>query len=152
MKKNILNKEVKDEIVIRIQQLKPSLQPLWGSMNVIEMMHHCREALRRTMMVNTDDYKKTTLKQAIAKFYILNIASRFPKNAKAPALIDMRRIKPNLGSFDRERENLIERIQEFQQNRNKLIPNHPAFGRLTNNEWGIFTCMHLDHHLRQFEV
>ena len=31
-------------------------------------------------------------------------------------------------------------------------PEHPAFGKLTAREWGVFGYRHMDHHLRQFGV
>jgi hypothetical protein len=31
-------------------------------------------------------------------------------------------------------------------------PEHPAFGRLTTQAWGVLVYRHLDHHLRQFGV
>ena len=27
---------------------------------------------------------------------------------------------------------------------------HPAFGKLSAREWGVFAYRHMDHHLRQF--
>jgi hypothetical protein len=31
-----------------------------------------------------------------------------------------------------------------------LAPTHPAFGRMTADDWGALIHKHTDHHLRQF--
>ena len=39
--KNIFDPTVTDEIITRINQLKPDSQPLWGKMSVAQMLAHC---------------------------------------------------------------------------------------------------------------
>ncbi len=151
MKKNILDKQTADEVVERIRKIQPSAKPVWGSMTAVEMFYHTNEVLRRTMTTQIPA-KASTLKQTLLKTYFLNIATRFPKNVEAPKLVNMKKNNFQLESFEQEQNKLIARVQEFQQSPNEFAPNHPVFGRLTKKQWGIFSWMHLDHHLRQFNV
>ena len=38
---NIFNEEDKDEIIRRIDELHPNSKPMWGKMNVSQMLAHC---------------------------------------------------------------------------------------------------------------
>jgi hypothetical protein len=103
-------------------------------------------------MMTRQEPKRSTLKQKILKTYFIYIASEFPKNVEAPKLVNMKKNSFQLQGFEQEQNKLIERVNEFQQSQKELAQNHPIFGRLTRKQWGIFTWMHLDHHLRQFNV
>jgi hypothetical protein len=41
---------------------------------------------------------------------------------------------------------------ERKPDRKVVWPEHPAFGNLTANQWGVLGYRHTDHHLRQFGV
>ncbi len=151
MKNNILDKRVADEVIGRIQKIQPSAKSLWGSMTAVEMFYHTNEVLRRTMTTQLQP-KKSTLKQIFLRTYFMNIAPRFPKNVEAPKFVNMKKNNFQLEGFEQERNKLITRVKEFQESPEELAPNHPIFGRLTKKQWGIFSWMHLDHHLRQFNV
>ncbi len=152
MKKNILDNQTAHEVVERIRKIQPSANPQWGSMTATEMFYHTNEVLRRTMMLPPLQPKKSTLKQILLKTYFMNFAPRFPKNVEAPKFVNMKKNNFQLEGFEQERNKLIERVNEFQQSQNEFAPNHPIFGRLTKKQWGVFSWMHLDHHLRQFNV
>jgi hypothetical protein len=151
MKKNIFDKQAAHEVVKRIQKVQPSAKPRWGCMTEVEMFFHLNEALRRTMMTRQEP-KRSTLKQKILKIYFIYIAPQFPKNVEAPKFVNMKKNSFQLQGFEQEQNKLIERVNEFQQSQKELAQSHPIFGRLTRKQWGIFTWMHLDHHLRQFNV
>ncbi len=151
MKKNILDKQAADEVVKRIRKVQPLAKPLWGSMTEVEMFFHLNEALRRTMTTQQQP-KRSTLKQKMLKLYFIYIAPQFPKNVEAPKFVNMKKNNFQLEGFEQEQNKLIERVSEFQRSQNGFAPSHPIFGRLTKKQWGIFTWMHLDHHLRQFNV
>ncbi len=151
MKKNILDKQSADEVVERIRKIQPSAKPQWGSMTSVEMFYHTNEVLRRTMTTRLEP-KKSTLKQTLIRIYFLNIAPRFLRNVEAPKFVNMKKNNFKLEGFEQERNKLIDRVNEFQQSQNGFAPNHPLFGRLTKKQWGVFSWMHLDHHLRQFNV
>ncbi len=46
MRKNLLQPEVKEEIISRISKLTPQTQRQWGKMNVNQMLYHTSAGLK----------------------------------------------------------------------------------------------------------
>lgn len=140
----------REALLARISKLSPESRPLWGKMNVSQMLHHSQAPL----MVATG---KMVLKQSV-------IGILFGRMAKKK-LLQPRPFKNNLPTapefkvvdsspdFYKEREILVELIRQFSgagplSNRGK----HPFFGSMSEEEWDLLQWKHLDHHLRQFGV
>ena len=144
---SILNETDRAQIVTRMRSLSVSSSGRWGSMNVVSMMQHLRLSARMTLgeltvpSANKRPFQVFPLKHLI--LYVLP----FPKGAKtAPAL------KPtDVASFEEERAALLESLERVGTGpRDGKGPDHPLFGPLTWQEWGVVTYKHADHHLRQF--
>ncbi len=151
MKKNIFDEAAKQEILNRSLQLTEESAPLWGTMNAAEMLRHCSEALKATL-IQQDSYKPTTIKQKIARFAMLNFIKAFPKGAKTTKQLDVKKNNITGLLLPVERESYNSMVQTFVDFKGDFKTHHPYFGNLTRNKWGTFTWMHLDHHLRQFGV
>ncbi|MDB5192735.1 MAG: hypothetical protein JWQ96_2298 [Segetibacter sp.] len=151
MKKNLLDAPVANELAQRANLLKQTLKPLWGSMTVTEMLHHCNAALTATLEGKPDN-AIPTLKQRGLKFLFLKVIPRFPKNVGAPGKIDVKKSKLSPASFEIELEQFLHLIKTFSSRQQSIEVTHPVFGKLSTRQWGVFTWMHLDHHLRQFNV
>lgn len=147
MRKNIIDKQVADEIIGRTASLQVTNIPKWGAMQVTEMLHHCNTINKMIMEGKADD-RKHTLKQRIMKFVFMHIMPQFPKNVKAPSIVKKSVITAE--KFEEEKIRFAETIQKFTEGNRMLEAAHPFFGKLTTREWGVFTWMHMDHHLRQF--
>ncbi|WP_410219883.1 DUF1569 domain-containing protein [Pedobacter sp.] len=146
---NIFTKEVSEQVINRINQLQNSSQPLWGKMNVAQMLAHCCVTYE---MIYTDKHPKPNflmgfmLKKFAKKFVVSD--KPFPKNSKtAPVFIisDER-------EFESEKNRLIEYIRQTQ-----ILGEYAfdgklshSFGELSANEWNNMFYKHLDHHLNQF--
>ncbi|HLA54680.1 MAG TPA: hypothetical protein VK623_01150, partial [Flavobacterium sp.] len=46
---NIFDKEANKDLVDRLEKLTPDAQPLWGKMNVSQMLWHCQKPIEVTM-------------------------------------------------------------------------------------------------------
>lgn len=88
-------------------------------------------------------FRHTPLKQ-LAIFWL-----PFPKGVPtAPELIAL---EP--GDWDIERGVLCRHIESWGNfDKNRQWPEHPAFGKLTSEAWGVLGYRHTDHHLNQFGV
>ncbi|WP_207491868.1 DUF1569 domain-containing protein [Aridibaculum aurantiacum] len=150
MKKNLFDNNAKDEIVERIQQLQPSSKARWGTMNAAEMILHLRESLKLIIHA-TPSNKTSNLKQVITRYLFLHIAPRFPKEAGTPRQLDVKKSKMQVSDLAIEKQQLLQLLDVFVMQEN-IYAIHPYFGKLTRKDWGIFTWMHFDHHLRQFGV
>ncbi len=148
---NIFAKEVAEDVIDRINKLTPNSQPLWGTMNVAQMLAHCCVAYE---MVYTDKHPKPgffmgfILKNFVKRMVVS--AKPYPKNNKtAPAFLitDER-------DFEQERQRLIDYILETEILGSYIFDGKisHSFGPLSANEWNNMFYKHLDHHLKQFSV
>ena len=147
MKKNVSDQHVADEIVARAAALRLTHYPKWGSMHVTEMLHHCN-TVNTMILEGRADNRKHTVKQRLLKFFFLHIMRKFLKNVKAPSIVKKSEITAE--KFEEEKIRFAETIQKFTDRTRAIEARHPFFGKLNTREWGVFTWMHMDHHLRQF--
>ncbi|ANY75009.1 DUF1569 domain-containing protein [Paenibacillus ihbetae] len=148
--KTMYNQAHVKELMNRIENLNPSLQPKWGKMNVAQMLAHC-SAFQDIAMGNSFP-PRGLLGILIGRF----VKPMF-YNAKPPAR-NMSTIPSIIIADDRdfevEKENLKAKIVQLQKDGPAKITTHPHpfFGKLTAEQWGIGLHKHLDHHLKQFGV
>ena len=149
--KNIFNKEDGNKILARIEKLTPESKPLWGTMNVSQMLAHCAGAAQ----LPTGELKTKrvgfpiSILGRILKPKILN-SPAFRKNSPtAPELriVDQR-------DFEKEKLNCITNIKKLVDNGESIAKatHHPFFGKMSPQEWGRINYLHADHHLSQFGV
>lgn len=148
---NIFTKEVAEDVIERINKLTSSSQPLWGKMNVAQMLAHCCVPYE---MVYTDKHPKPGFLMAfILKSFIKKaVVSTKPysKNLKtAPAFL-----VSDEKDFETEKKRLVDYIRETQVLGAYIFDGKVSlsFGPLSDNEWNNMFYKHLDHHLKQFGV
>ncbi len=149
--KTLLNIDGADVLMTRTKMLQQNTMPLWGSMNVSEMLHHCNKATE-AILEGVPTFKKSTLKQRILKLLFLHVVKKLPKNANAPDRFNVKKNQLQTGGFEIEQQEFLKLIERFAQHQQPINLSHPVFGKLNTKEWGMFSWMHLDHHLRQFGV
>jgi len=115
------------EITKRIDRLAPDTKNHWGKMNVSQMLAHCNKSLETAMGEKPFGKNSPT-----DKSYIFKDPLNFEE--------EKRKLKTSLTKF----------FEGGPSNSTKYP--HPFFGKFTEEEWGVFTWKHLDHHLRQFGV
>ena len=147
---SIFNEVDKNDILNRIDQLHPNSKPLWGKMNVSQMLAHC---ILPTKISAGEIHSKQSL-----------IGKLFGKLAKKKMLAEqnMKRNLPTAPSFiirntpdfyksQQELKEAIERL--YQTDKTALMQRkHPFFGKMSVNDWGVLNYKHFDHHLKQFGV
>ena len=147
---NIFNKAITDELIARIEKLTPESQPLWGKMNVAQMLAHC--GVSYELVYEMDKFPKPG---RVMKFIIQLLAKPqvvgekpYPKNGRtAPAFMitDER-------EFGKEKDRLISYLIKTQELGESYFDGRESlsFGKLSTAEWNNLFYKHLDHHLRQF--
>ena len=147
---NIFSKEVSDQIVYRINQLQPSLQPAWGSMSAAQMLAHCNVTYE--LLFEDKHPMPNFLMKIILKAFVKKIVTNevpFKHNSQtAPAF----KIKGDK-DFNAEKSRLINNIYKTQQLGERHfngLESH-SFGPLNKDEWNNMFYKHLDHHLNQFQ-
>lgn len=148
---SLFNSSQNQKIVNRINELTIESQPLWGKMNVAQMLAHCQAPLN----VAFGDLK---LKRGMMGILFGSIIRKkltkdekpFDRNLptdKGFLVVDQR-------EFDKEKSKLVHLVEKFEKVGPAGITKeaHPFFGKMTEQEWDAIQWKHLDHHLRQFGV
>jgi len=136
----------RDGILTRIDAVNDSSKPLWGKFTADRMLCHLTESMKMALGEIDVAPKKLPIRYFPLKqlaIYVLPFAKGLPT---APELLAAPET-PVAGA----RENLHEAIVRFAARSDATSwPDHPAFGSLSRNAWGVLTWRHCDHHLRQF--
>jgi len=149
--KSLFDSVTYQEVLLRVEQLNEQKQPLWGKMNVAEMLNHSQRPLkvangRMTIVESPNPFMRLAM-----RFYKSHMYNDTPWKQSLPTIKDFKVIAYD--NFLEEREKLIECMNEFNKKALNLHwPKHPFFGEFTNDQWGKMQYKHLDHHLRQFGV
>ena len=144
----IWSEQDRQRLLARVDRLTPASVPVWGRMNVEQMLAHCHAQLRMSLGELPCEEKQTPLRRAPLKQLVIYLLP-WPKGLPtAPQL----RQAPT-GAFEAERSALRAKIVSAGLCQHQPTwPLHPAFGRLSPRAWGVLMARHLDHHLRQFGV
>src|SRR5215469_13159562 len=147
--KNLFEPRTVQEVMTRIEQLKPSSQRGWGKMDVAQMMAHCSAALE--MASGKFVAKRTLLGRVIGPLirHVLTDDSPFPRNSPTA-----KELKVGTCDFARERERLKQCVRQLHEGGESECTKHPhpLFGKIMPLEWSTGMYKHLDHHLKQFGV
>jgi inhibitor of KinA sporulation pathway (predicted exonuclease) len=151
MIKNIYNSTVVAEFKERIDKLTPKTQPLWGKMDVAQMLAHCNvsyEMVYEQHHKAPNPFVKFLLKAFVKKTVVGN--ELYKKNSStAPAFIingtkdfeiEKKRLKDYLNKVLQDGEHYFEGKESL------------SFGKLSSKEWNNLFYKHLHHHLTQFGV
>lgn len=135
-------------MLARIDRVSGGAQPRWGKMNAEQMLGHLVESVRMGIGEISVKPKKLPIRHFPLKQLIVYWLP-FPKGAPtAPELVPK-----DAGTADRSKGELARLLRLFAERANETQwPEHPAFGKLTTQAWGVLTYRHFDHHLRQFGV
>jgi hypothetical protein len=146
--RNLFQAETVEEVVSRLDQLQPASVRQWGKMDVAQMMAHCSAAI--DMASGRINPPRAFIGRVLGPFFRSIFTNDKPFSRNSPT--DQRLVVSDARDFQREREQLKLKLQQFQQGgEGKCTRNpHPFFGELTPQEWGRGMYKHLDHHLRQF--
>ena len=139
-----------DKLVYRIKKLQPDSRPLWGKMNVGQMLAHCQMPLK--IAVKDIKPKRSFVGMLFGSIVRKRVLNEKPFAKNLPT--DKTFVFTDQRNVEEESQKLIELIQRF----NTVGPEgitkdpHPFFGSMTPDEWSLLTYKHTDHHLRQFNV
>jgi hypothetical protein len=146
--KSLWDPPTRDEMVRRVDGLRPDNVARWGRMTCAQMVVHITDAFALYLGDLPAVAKRTPLQYAPLKHALVYLMP-IPKNVPtAPELLV--RVP---GDWDEEVARLREAIASFAAlHERRDWPRHPVFGRLSRRAYGVLAYKHTDHHLRQFGV
>ena len=146
--KSFFEDGVYEEITSRIDKLSSTTQPKWGKMNVGQMLHHCQMPLNIILEKETYGVKSNWLINLLFKksMYSDKLWRKNMPTAPGFRITDQK-------EFDSEKQAIVKLINELHGHKERIDwQPHPAFGKLSKEQWGKMQYKHMDHHLRQFGV
>lgn len=149
--KNIFDRSVSNEVIARINKLKPDTKPLWGKMSVEEMLAHCNVTYE--LVYDNIHPKNNAFKKWLLKTFVKNMVvgeKPYKKNSRTAPEFLITTSK----NFQEEKQRLIAYIEKTQQLGSEYFEGREShsFGKLKTTEWNNMFYKHLDHHLNQFGV
>ena len=146
---NLFEAATAADIISRLQRIEPGTPARWGKMNAAQMMAHCQEPFRVY-------FGELKLKRGFISYIFGRIAKK-KLSADKPWPQNLPTAKEFVVSDDRnleeERRKLISMINRFSREGYEVTEmEHPFFGKMSSQEWGLLGYKHTDHHLQQFGV
>ena len=148
---NIFSLEATNHLIGRINGLSVSSAPIWGKMNVGQMLAHCNVAYE--LVYDNMHPKPTGIKKFLIKLFAKKVVvgpKPYKKNSRTAPVFIITEEK----DFQEQKKRLIDYLQRTQQmgEAHFHMKESHSFGHLTKDEWNNLFYKHLDHHLRQFGV
>ena len=149
--KNIFEEKETNNVINRINKLKPTTRPQWGKMSADQMLAHCNVTYE--MAFETKHKKSNGFTKLMLKLFVKNTVvgeKPYKKNSRtAPQflIVDAR-------NFEEEKERLVNYLKKTQSLGADYFEGKAShsFGKLTKTEWNNMFYKHLNHHLTQFGV
>lgn len=148
MKKNLFDADCGATIIERIQKLNVESSPLWGSMTATEMLAHCNK-VHEGLLSGAVQPQSTSVKQYLLRFIVLYLLPKYPRGAQAPKRF-VTKGQINNTEFAQQQQAFVALIHRLAQHTAPIQLQHPYFGALSTQQWGLSGYKHVDHHLRQF--
>jgi hypothetical protein len=148
--RTIFDNDVRRELTDRLDKLTAGIQPLWGKMSPAQMVKHCR--LWEEMIHGNKLFKRPLIGRLIGPLILKKVLRTPVFRKNSPTIPEMLVTEKDI-DLNEERLQLIALVNSYSQYHwpdNSFI--HPFFGKMTRDQIGILTYLHLDHHLRQFGI
>ena len=144
--KSIFDKNTNSELIERVQTLKESDNAKWGKMDPYQMLKHC--TLGEELFQGKKEYKRLFIGRLFGGIALKGIMkNELPMKKNQPTHPEFK--ISGTGDFNNEKEKWIGLLNDYNgYSSSNFI--HPFFGKMTNDEIGIFVYKHTDHHLKQF--
>ncbi len=151
MRKNLLQPEVKEEILSRINKLTPQTRNEWGKMNVNQMLYHSAAGFKIAYGEIPTAARGNWAKKQLMRFFILKTDMPTPKEkAETFPEINTVTLGINPADFTAEQSKLVDMVKNFPSK--SLLPESGLLGKMSKENWARLHYTHLDHHLKQFGV
>ncbi len=139
------------DLLARIDKLTPATQPLWGKMDVAQMLAHNNVGFDLTYGKIPVSYN--WLQRLLLKLFVKDTVvgkTPYKKNGRTAPVF----IVADERDFAAEKETLIANLNRVHNDGAEAFEGResPSFGKMTAQEWSNQVWKHLDHHLRQFGV
>ncbi|HEV7839084.1 MAG TPA: DUF1569 domain-containing protein [Gemmatimonadaceae bacterium] len=148
MRKSLSDARTRQDLLARLERLKPETTPLWGKMSAPQMLAHVGDWMLMARGELKTASKNLPFRYPVVK-QLLIYWLPFPKGVPtAPELLSRRP-----AAWSAECAAVRRYVESFGDRVPKAAwPEHPAFGRMSSRAWNVLAYRHTDHHFRQFGI
>ena len=142
-----------NDFPVLLRKLDPAIKPLWGKMNVQQMIEHMCDAVRDANGKTPRKIISPPERLPAMKEFLLSEKEFRPETKNALMGDEPLPVRnPSVEAAIDELENeLKDFVSHYQNSPDKTVTN-PFFGDLNFNEWIQLLHKHAKHHLKQFGV
>lgn len=147
----LLDENVRDAIIQRVNSVKVHDSNYWGVMNPEEMICHISDPLRVITGEKTAAFVGNILSTTIIKWLILTVLPIPEGKVETSREFKQGEEGTRPKTFESDKLTFISLLKNFEKSFEKNpFPVHPSFGKMSKWEWARISYLHIDHHLRQF--
>jgi hypothetical protein len=149
--KTLLNPADKEEILRRLDTIRPTSRRRWGSMSAHNMICHLSDGFRLYIGERPAKTAPVPAPRLILKWVALWVPIPWPHGFRTAPELDQQGGGTRPVEFAADLNDLKALIERFTRQPADYVPKpHPHFDSLTEREWKRLAYLHSDHHLRQF--
>jgi hypothetical protein len=149
--KTLLNAKDKEEIIARLQAVRPNSLRRWGRMSAHQMVCHLSDGFKMYMGLKPVSPASLPNPRSLLKWVALWAPIPWPKGFNTVPELDQNAGGTPPAEFDNDVRDLQSLVHCFtRQPRDFQWQVHPHFGKMSEKEWMRLGYLHMDHHLRQF--
>jgi len=149
--RTLLNPLDRDQILSRLQGVRPTSPRRWGKMTAHQMICHLCDGNKLYMGLITAASPGFPYPSRLLKWGCLWMPIPWPKGFKTVLELDQQRKGASSNDFDNDMAELRDLLHRFTRSpRDFRWPDHPYLGHMSEKEWMRLGYLHADHHLRQF--
>ncbi len=148
--KTIFDPQTFEEIQNRLNKLTPASQRQWGTMTHAQVLAHISVPLK--VALGDIIPKRKLSARIIGPFFKNVILGKEPYAQGLPTDPTFKITEEK--DFETEKKKASELLNRFYMTGKQSAEGrkHTFFGKMTADEWAVYTYKHFDHHLRQFGV
>jgi hypothetical protein len=141
----------REEVLARLNALRPDARPRWGRMSAHQMVCHLADACRMATGERPARRVPGLAERTIVKWFALYVPIPWPHGMPTTSELDQQRAGTAPIDFASDVANLERLVDAIGVRAGGADwPRHPVFGRMSEAGWLRWAYLHMDHHLRQF--
>ena len=149
--KTLLNAKDKEELIARLQGVRPTSMRLWGKMSAHQMVCHLSDGFKMYMGLKPVSPASLPYPRSLLKWVALWTPIPWPTGFNTAPELDQHVGGTQPVQFDNDLRELQRLVDNFtRQPRGFQWQAHPHLGKMSEKEWMRLGYLHMDHHLRQF--
>ncbi|MEO6189418.1 MAG: DUF1569 domain-containing protein [Saprospiraceae bacterium] len=153
MKNNIFDSSIQQATLARINNLSDNTLPLWGKMNVNQVICHMTDPLRDFLNLRQVKPAVPRIMAPLLRLMILTNSNWKPGTPTLKIYDQLKELSTKPTHFESDKNTLVDLFKKLSNtDENYSFGAHPALGNMKRDQLGFFVWKHSDHHLRQFGV